>query len=162
MGFHFLLQGTFPTQGSNPLLYLLHWQADSLPLNYLGSPDFNSETWYKISSKLLKWITGNMHKSRSITCNGILSLGNLVLYSCSNNPPSSLSARSLPALKFSRSNWHLPTFLITLALCPRWRLLLFTYIFFSFILSLGKSSREQHNWNYVQLVYSSHVVLILH
>ena len=30
---HFLLQGIFPTQGSNPrLLHLLHWQADSLPL----------------------------------------------------------------------------------------------------------------------------------
>ena len=27
--FHFLLQGIFPTQGSNPsLMHLLHWQAD--------------------------------------------------------------------------------------------------------------------------------------
>ena len=26
---HFLLQGSFPDQGSNP--YLLHWQVDSLP-----------------------------------------------------------------------------------------------------------------------------------
>ena len=32
-GCHFLLQGSFPTQGSNPcLLRLLNWQADSLPL----------------------------------------------------------------------------------------------------------------------------------
>ena len=39
-GCHFLLQGFFPTQGSNPhLLHLLHWQADSLPLSYLGSQD---------------------------------------------------------------------------------------------------------------------------
>ena len=30
---HFLLQGIFPTQGSNPrLLCLLHWQAGSLPV----------------------------------------------------------------------------------------------------------------------------------
>ena len=29
VGCHFLLQGIFPTQGSNP--FLLHWQADSLP-----------------------------------------------------------------------------------------------------------------------------------
>ena len=28
-------RGIFPTQGSNPRL--LHWQADSLPLNHLGS-----------------------------------------------------------------------------------------------------------------------------
>ena len=30
LGFYFLLQGIFPTQGLKPcLLYLLHWQADS-------------------------------------------------------------------------------------------------------------------------------------
>ena len=32
VGCHFLLQGIFPTQGSNP--HLLHWQADSLPLGH--------------------------------------------------------------------------------------------------------------------------------
>ena len=32
---HFLLQGIFLTQGSNPCL--LHWQADSLPLSHQGS-----------------------------------------------------------------------------------------------------------------------------
>ena len=36
LGCHFLLQGIFPTQGSNP--NLLHQQADSLPLSHLGSP----------------------------------------------------------------------------------------------------------------------------
>ena len=35
-GCHFLLQGIFPIQGSNPSL--LHWQAGSLPLSHLGSP----------------------------------------------------------------------------------------------------------------------------
>ena len=41
MGCHFLLQGIFPTQGSNPgLLRLLRWQVDSLPLSRLGSPSF--------------------------------------------------------------------------------------------------------------------------
>ena len=35
MGCHFLLQGIFLTQESNPhLLCLLHWQADSLPLSH--------------------------------------------------------------------------------------------------------------------------------
>ena len=33
---HFLLQGIFLIQGLNP--GLLHWQVDSLPLNYFGSP----------------------------------------------------------------------------------------------------------------------------
>ena len=36
MGCHFLLQGIFPTQGSNP--HLLYRQADSLPLSHQGSP----------------------------------------------------------------------------------------------------------------------------
>ena len=38
-GYCFLLQGIFPTQGSNPhLLRLLSWQADSFPPCHLGSP----------------------------------------------------------------------------------------------------------------------------
>ena len=36
VGCHILLQGIFPTQGSNPRLQ--HWQVDSLPLSYPGSP----------------------------------------------------------------------------------------------------------------------------
>ena len=35
-GYHFLLQGIFPIQGSNSCL--LHWQADSLPLSYQECP----------------------------------------------------------------------------------------------------------------------------
>ena len=39
VGCHFLFQGIFLTQGSNPrLLSLLHWQVDSWPLSHLGSP----------------------------------------------------------------------------------------------------------------------------
>ena len=36
LGCHFLLQGIFPTQGSNP--HLLHWQADSLTTEPPGKP----------------------------------------------------------------------------------------------------------------------------
>ena len=44
VGSHVLLQGMFPTQGSNPsLLNLLHWQADSLPLSHLESPSLSKE-----------------------------------------------------------------------------------------------------------------------
>ena len=39
MGYHFLFQGIFPTQGSKlHLLTLLHWQLDSLPLEPQGMP----------------------------------------------------------------------------------------------------------------------------
>ena len=38
-GYHFLLQGIFPSQGLNPcLLCLLHWQVGSLPLVLPGKP----------------------------------------------------------------------------------------------------------------------------
>ena len=36
VGCCFLLQGIFPTKGSNP--HLLYWQPDSLPLSHVGSP----------------------------------------------------------------------------------------------------------------------------
>ena len=37
VGCHFLFQGIFLTQGSNPsLLRLLYWQVNSLPLCHLG------------------------------------------------------------------------------------------------------------------------------
>ena len=36
VGCHFLLQGIFLTQGSNP--HLLHWQADSVVLSHQGNP----------------------------------------------------------------------------------------------------------------------------
>ena len=39
VGWHFLLQGIFMTQGLNThLLRLLHWRVDSLPLCHLGRP----------------------------------------------------------------------------------------------------------------------------
>ena len=42
-GGHALLQGIFPTQGSNPHhLSLLNWQASSLPLGPLGKPRTHS------------------------------------------------------------------------------------------------------------------------
>ena len=54
MGFHALLQGIFPTQGSNPrLLCLLHQQASSLPLVYLKSSPY-------IANKDLLYSTGNI------------------------------------------------------------------------------------------------------
>ena len=48
VGCHFLLQGIFPTQGSNPsFLHLFHWKADSLPLRH-------KVTLYSL------WLTSNL------------------------------------------------------------------------------------------------------
>ena len=45
VGCHFLLQGIFPTQGSNLCLWsLLQWQADSLPLSRLGESESESRS----------------------------------------------------------------------------------------------------------------------
>ena len=55
---HFLLQGIFLT-GSNPCI--LHWQADSLPLNHLGSPSniqyFDLGYGYSLITRVLYSLT---------------------------------------------------------------------------------------------------------
>ena len=56
VGCWFLLQGIFPTQGSN--LHLLHWQADSLPLVPPGKPIIREQThfnYFKPQSSSTKW-----------------------------------------------------------------------------------------------------------
>ena len=51
MGGHFLLQGIFPTQGSNPsLLHLLPWQVDSLPLSHVENPLEGSKGCHKYTA----------------------------------------------------------------------------------------------------------------
>ena len=51
VGCHFLLEGIFLTQGSNPyLLCFLHWQSDSLPIAPLGKPPGNVQGGLKILS----------------------------------------------------------------------------------------------------------------
>ena len=47
---HFFLQGIFLTEGLNPSL--LHQQADSLPLSYLGSPHIQNKNPKLILSSL--------------------------------------------------------------------------------------------------------------
>ena len=48
IGYHALLQGIFPTQGSNPhLLCLPHWQAGSLPLAPLGKSYVSVQKYLK-------------------------------------------------------------------------------------------------------------------
>ena len=44
VGCHCLLQMIFPIQGLN--LWLLHWQADSLPVRHLGSPKWCARLFY--------------------------------------------------------------------------------------------------------------------
>ena len=54
---HFLLQGIFPTQGSNP--HLLHWQADSLSLSTWETLCFVYFTTKKVKSGKNKYERGN-------------------------------------------------------------------------------------------------------
>ena len=58
VGCHFLFQGIFLTQGSNPsLLCLLHWQVDSLPLSHQGSPTiYEASLIFKVTSENSKMI----------------------------------------------------------------------------------------------------------
>ena len=56
VGCHFLLQGIFLTQVSNPCL--LHWQVGSLPLNHQGSP--NTQTPIKYHQFYIYWPRHNI------------------------------------------------------------------------------------------------------
>ena len=66
VGSHFLLQGIFPTQGSNlSFLHLLHWQANSLPQRHRKAPNTDYETirlFLKNSYQCLKKL--NIHLSK--------------------------------------------------------------------------------------------------
>ena len=44
-GLPFIPLGDLPTQGSNPRLLLLHWQASSLRLHHLGSKVLDNLSW---------------------------------------------------------------------------------------------------------------------
>ena len=54
---HFLLQGIFPTRGSNPcLLGLLDWQVDSLPPRHLGSLEYFAKFFIWVFSTIFYFI----------------------------------------------------------------------------------------------------------
>ena len=66
---HFLLQGIFPTQGSNPpFLCLLHWTKDSLPLYHLGSPRCDSLDLYKKNIYIYIYIYIERERERERGC----------------------------------------------------------------------------------------------
>ena len=58
VGGHFLLQGIFPTQGSNPcLLHLLCWQVGSFPPCCLGSPSLRKTSVHWCVSRSHDWLS---------------------------------------------------------------------------------------------------------
>ena len=68
MGCHLFLQGTFPTEGSNPhLLWPVHWQVDSLPLEQPGSP---SSVLVRANFFSQEWPLNN----KSLNCTGPLTM----------------------------------------------------------------------------------------
>ena len=71
VGCHFLLQGNFPIQGSNPChQYLLYWQTDSLPMCHLGSPMLSTSLFKYIISFILTTLFSSVQLlSRVRLCN---------------------------------------------------------------------------------------------
>ena len=53
VGCHTLLQGIFPTQGLNPLLGFMRWQAESLPLT---EPQRKPNLYYIYKYKIINFI----------------------------------------------------------------------------------------------------------
>ena len=67
VGCHALLQGIFPTQGSNPhLLYLLCWQVGSLPLVLPGKASLYTGATSVLGDRVL----GEVEKDRFIALPG--------------------------------------------------------------------------------------------
>ena len=91
VGCHFLVQEIFLTQGSNPcLLHLLHWQADSWLLSYLGSPVIQSTEASKAGwAECFKWFPTREFKTSAHPLNF-----------CSKRPPPK-NPTHLPFLNFS-------------------------------------------------------------
>ena len=74
VGCHFLLQGIFPTQGSNPcLLRLLHWQVGSLPLVPPGKPKYCEASPQTSSQVSVLWML-ELISQRSIFLRCLLAL----------------------------------------------------------------------------------------
>ena len=69
VGCHFFCQGIFPTQGLN--LYLLHWQADSLPLSH------QRNLGYKLQFK--KSLCNREGTHTGFGCNRLRLLGPLIV-----------------------------------------------------------------------------------
>ena len=68
-GCHFLLQGIFLTQRSNPrLLHLLHCQEDSLPLVPPGKPLLSKHNLPRFINNVLKWGHNNLACSSVLNC----------------------------------------------------------------------------------------------
>ena len=85
VGYHALLQGIFPTQGSNPpLLCLLHWQVSSLPLSHQGVKVYFSPVFYQ----------GDYLWSGSFLCGKIQELGSFHFVNYIVCPPLSRSLES--------------------------------------------------------------------
>ena len=88
-GCHFLLQGTFPTQGSHPRL--LHRQAGSLPLSRQGRPVFLDTIIYK--TKLwVHFLWKSYHKVEGLCQNWVSQLH------CAQGSPRSFVKRQLLVL----------------------------------------------------------------
>ena len=100
MGCHALLQGIFPTQGSNPsLLSLLQWQVGSLPLRPPGKPwvqdmQVLKGNWSVSSSKALplRSLFKCFEKSLKIVAGYSGNNGKIIMFLC---PPA-------PTLNFIR------------------------------------------------------------
>ena len=77
MGFHFLLHAIFLSQGLRT--HLLHWQVDSLPLSYQGSPhiddQFNSvQSLSYVRLFAIPWTTARQASLSITNCQTLLKL----------------------------------------------------------------------------------------
>ena len=114
VGSHFLLQGVFPTQGSNLL-----WQVDTSPLSHQESPQseatllqFHPWTWRK--PLLFSWLSGSVWSQMFVQVSFIPH--SEARSRCQRH----LASRSGEKSPGSLSRWHKPFTLNPLGTVPIW------------------------------------------
>ena len=128
VGYHFLLQGSFPDQGSNPcLLHFLHWKVDSLPLHHLRSDCvislgycvnlLKNFPWFVVTLTVKFWPS---QLSRNICFSGTLLLFLMI--------QKMLAIWSLLPLPFLNSVWTFGSSRFTYCWSLAWRILSITLL----------------------------------
>ena len=114
-----LLQGNFPTQGWNlHLLGLLDWQANSLPLSYLGSPGYMYQSVQLLSRVRLSMTPCTAARQASLSITNSWSL--LKLMSIESVMPSNHLILCRPLLLLPSVFPSIRVFSNESPLCIRW------------------------------------------
>ena len=155
VGSHFLLQGIFLTQGSNPLLLcLLHWQGGSLPLSHLGRPLQKHSTLIMVSgniclrSKKRSWVYFPSTRLRNWEDKVLAGLGALSEASAVQLFPGCPTGESGQSPKTQTALFYPRQSILVCKTCRVFILLRQPFCLFAFFFPLGDGLGDDHSFLY--------------